>query len=116
MPRLTIILDCADPQAIKDFWRAALDYIEVPYPDEQYVVLANDKEVAPVFALQRVPEPKPGKNRMHIDIHAEDLDAEIERLVALGATVAPQERMTGPGMAWQTMLDPEGNEFCVVSP
>lgn len=62
--------------------------------------------------LQQVAEPKSAKNRMHIDLHVVDVQAEVERLVALGA--AEVGRIRQFDMAWVTMRDPEGNEFCVV--
>ncbi|MEU6431428.1 VOC family protein [Microbispora sp. NPDC046973] len=63
--------------------------------------------------FQAVPEPKPGKNRLHIDLHAgpERRDAEVDRLKALGATVLRTVRE--PGTHHVTMADPEGNEFDV---
>jgi hypothetical protein len=63
--------------------------------------------------FQAVPEPKVGKNRMHLDLHVgkDQIDAEVERLRKLGASVVG-ERRQGPNR-WVTMTDPEGNEFCV---
>jgi hypothetical protein len=63
----------------------------------------------PVFLVQGVPEPKQRKNRMHLDLHVSDPDAEAARLIGLGAT------RTGRGslgdIKWITMRDPDGNEF-----
>jgi len=67
----------------------------------------------PELALQRVPEPKLGKNRMHIDLHVEDVDREVARLIALGATRRSGE-LVEVGFRWVVLGDPEGNEFCVV--
>jgi hypothetical protein len=63
--------------------------------------------------FQRVPEPKSGKNRLHLDLHPEPgrRDAEVERLRGLGARVLREVREAGG--AWVVMSDPEGNEFCV---
>lgn len=63
--------------------------------------------------FQRVPEAKTGKNRLHIDLHAEpgQMDAETARLEGLGA--ARLRRVSEPGGTWVVMTDPEGNEFCV---
>jgi predicted enzyme related to lactoylglutathione lyase len=64
--------------------------------------------------LQRVPEGKQGKNRMHLDIETADVDGEVERLLALGATRAPTDsEHEEHGMRWVVLADPEGNEFCV---
>jgi hypothetical protein len=63
--------------------------------------------------FQDVPEPKSGKNRLHVDIHSEPggLDALVTRLEGLGATRV-QEFDQGPAGHWWVMQDPEGNEFC----
>ncbi len=67
----------------------------------------------PRVLFQRVPEPRSGKNRVHLDVHvgADQREAEVARLVALGATELWREAQ-GP-MQWVTLADPEGNEFCV---
>jgi predicted enzyme related to lactoylglutathione lyase len=60
-----------------------------------------------------VPAPTTGKNRIHFDLYADDLEAEVARLVALGATVS---RVHDHDYAtWRVLADPEGNEFCVVA-
>jgi predicted enzyme related to lactoylglutathione lyase len=67
--------------------------------------------------LQRGPEPKSGKNRLHLDLHHDDGPAEVERLVALGASrvgAVNTEYLELDGTRFQVMADPEGNEFCVV--
>jgi Glyoxalase-like domain len=63
------------------------------------------------LAFQRVPDPAPGHNRVHVDLTAPDLDAEVERLVAAGASVV--EQRGGESFRWVTLADPQGNEFCV---
>ena len=67
----------------------------------------------PRVLFQRVPEPRTGKNRVHLDVHvgAEQREAEVARLVARGATELWREAQ-GP-LQWVTLADPEGNEFCV---
>jgi hypothetical protein len=61
--------------------------------------------------LQRVPEQKSVKNRMHLDIRAQDIESEAKRLEGLGARRIDIGQ--GPDPGWITMADPEGNEFCV---
>ncbi len=67
----------------------------------------------PRVLFQRVPEARTGKNRVHLDVHvgAERREAEVARLVGLGATELWRESQ-GP-LEWVTLADPEGNEFCV---
>ncbi|MFC6343180.1 VOC family protein, partial [Nocardioides hankookensis] len=65
----------------------------------------------PTWLFVRVPEPKTAKNRLHLDVAAPDVEAEVTRLVGLGATrVADTDEY---GYTWTVMADPEGNEFCV---
>jgi predicted enzyme related to lactoylglutathione lyase len=106
-----IVLDCADPELLAEFWSKALGYSVSGFA-EQWGMLKgpNDGEV---FLLQRVPEPKTGKNRMHIDVTAPDIEAKAKELEALGARRLGDEPVSQFDMTWITMADPEGNEFCV---
>lgn len=67
----------------------------------------------PGLLFTRVPEPKQGKNRLHLDLQPVDRsrDEEVDRVVALGATLLADRRGTGQG--WVVLADPEGNEFCM---
>jgi catechol 2,3-dioxygenase-like lactoylglutathione lyase family enzyme len=102
----SVVVDCDDLEAGERFWTQALG-VDVLGKDEQYVLLE------PVcgqlrFLLQHVPEPKTCKARVHLDIESDNLDAEVARLEGLGAKrVEYVDR-------WWVMLDPCGNEFCVV--
>ena len=63
-------------------------------------------------SLQRVPEPRVGKNRLHLDLYTDDQAGEVARLVELGAS--RHSRTAGAGDDFVTMLDPEGNLFDVI--
>jgi predicted enzyme related to lactoylglutathione lyase len=67
----------------------------------------------PTMMFIKVPEPKSVKNRVHLDLDASDREAEVERLVGLGATVVHDKDEWG--VRWTTLTDPEGNEFCVAT-
>ncbi|MEW2359658.1 VOC family protein [Spirillospora sp. NPDC029432] len=112
--RLVFVLDCADPERLADFWTAALGYDREPF-DPPYVSMTDPKGEGPQWLLQRVPEPKTTKNRMHPDLRVTDMDGELARLTGLGASV-----VRGPFVddGWPTtvMADPQGNEFCVIVP
>lgn len=114
MPKsnLDIVLDCADPKTLGEFWRQALGY-KALWTLDDLVVLVPDAEVRPPLLLQRVPEPKGGKNRMHIDIVTDDIEPEVSRLEALGARRLHDDLRTLGPSRWVTMADPEDNEFCV---
>jgi predicted enzyme related to lactoylglutathione lyase len=126
--RVQIVMDCADPNSLIGFWASALGYeVEFPTGSEQERELlaahpelegtaaaAHDPDgVRPRLFLQRVPERKTVKNRVHMDLHVPDLTAEIERLQGLGAKVLHAHLVGNFGEHWTVMADPEGNEFCV---
>jgi predicted enzyme related to lactoylglutathione lyase len=105
----SITFDCVDALATARFWSAVLDR---PLPDDasaDYVQLAG----APAWSFFAVPEPKSAKNRVHVDLEVADRDAEVERIVALGATHLGD--FDEAGYRWTTLADPEGNEFDVVA-
>jgi hypothetical protein len=111
-PTIGLVLDCADPAALASFWASALDYVNVGDAGA-YVVLLPNGRPGPKLLLQRVPEPKAAKNRMHLDIDAPDIEAEAARLEGLGARRVQPDQLHEHDTNWILMEDPEGNEFCV---
>jgi hypothetical protein len=141
--KVQVVFDAADPARLAEFWATALGY-EVPAPPPPHAnwddwarangipeehwndarALEDPTGVGPRVFIQRVPEPKTAKNRMHLDLdvgggHEVPLeerrarvDAEVARLKGFGAT---DERgsIEQRGEYWVRMNDPEGNEFCV---
>ena len=112
--RVELVLDCAEPERLAEFWRDALDYRDY-YTDVKLAVLVPKKGIASPLLLQGVPEPKTGKNRMHLDIVVDDIEAEIDRLQKLGAQRIDEDVQSFGGTRWVRMSDPEQNEFCVSS-
>ena len=139
-----ITFDCADPAALATFWADALGYQVQPPPDgfdswdaaleawdvprdqwnSRSAILPLEGSHPRVF-FQRVPEGKSVKNRVHLDVRVAPglegdermaaLEAEADRLAAIGATRAYRVEPDGTAMelGFITMLDPEGNEFCL---
>lgn len=109
--RFGLVLDCAEPERLAEFWSAALGYKTVGAAGN-YVLLVDEGGEQPKLLLQRVAEAKTTKNRMHVDVECPDVAGEVARLEGLGAA-----RVEGPlsehGSTWVVMHDPEGNEFCV---
>ena len=107
-----VVIDCADHGIVVEFWRAALGY-ERREVNEQYVALMPPEREPgrPPLLFQKVPEAKVVKNRVHLDFRSEVIADEVERLVALGASVLA-ERCLGD-FCWTVLADPAGNEFCV---
>ncbi|HEY6740165.1 MAG TPA: VOC family protein [Actinopolymorphaceae bacterium] len=109
-----IAFDCADPYELARFWAdvtgGQLSEEDAPGDPEASVTLSNGSHLF----FQRVPEPKTGKNRLHLCLRPEQSrDLEVERLVQRGATVEADHR-ADHGKGWMILLDPEGNEFCVL--
>jgi predicted enzyme related to lactoylglutathione lyase len=110
--RVELVLDCAEPTKLAQFWREALDYRDY-YTDTNLAVLVPKEGIGSPLLLQGVPEPKSGKNRMHLDIVVDDVEAETHRLQALGADRIDEGVQSFGGTRWVRMSDPEQNEFCV---
>jgi hypothetical protein len=110
LPNVDIVIDCADPETLAGFWAAALGYRAVGLFEPFFLLLPPDRAHPPVM-LQRVPEPKQGKARIHFDLRVVDVQAEVGRLEALGAKRIDLGQ--GDEVVWVPMVDPEGNEFCV---
>lgn len=108
---IELVLDVGDVERMAEFYAGALGY-KARGTLEQYLYLSPPRdEQGPPLILQRVDEPKAVKNRLHIDIKAADVESEVARLEALGATRG--ERFEEVGTSWVVMSDPEGNELCV---
>jgi predicted enzyme related to lactoylglutathione lyase len=108
-----ITMDCNDPEKLARFWGQLTEREAAPtktHSETYWVVRAPDRNGI-LLLLQKVPEPKVGKSRTHIDLWVLDIDAEAERAVSLGATYV--KKFDGPGEGWIWMTDPEGNEFCL---
>ncbi|HEV2451267.1 MAG TPA: VOC family protein [Streptosporangiaceae bacterium] len=107
----TVVINCRDPATLGRWWAEVLDWrVVFEKPDE--VVIAKDDDTYPGLVFVPVPETKTVKNRLHIDLAPDDRDAEVERLIGLGATRAD----VGQGdQTWVVLSDPEGNELCVLS-
>jgi predicted enzyme related to lactoylglutathione lyase len=112
----TVTIDCADPRRLAEFWAASLGW-EVGESDDEGAFAepagAPEPRLLQGLYFQKVPEGKVVKNRVHLDLRPPDsMAAEVERSRALGATV--QGRVDVEGSFWTVMLDPEGNEFCIL--
>jgi predicted enzyme related to lactoylglutathione lyase len=110
-----ITVDCDDAGRLASFWAQALGWDVAPDASPEFAMVGGGARPAdaPGWVFFRVPEGKSAKNRMHVDLEADDLDAETVRLVELGAAVVHEKQEWGAH--WRTLTDPEGNEFCVVA-
>jgi len=114
-----VVVDCADHEKLAAFWCAVLGYEVIERSQEEDWVEIGPpgqppKGPVPTVLFQTVPDPTPGKNRLHLDLNAtdRDQDAELRRLLDLGATRADVGQ-TGEE-SWHVLTDPEGNVFCLL--
>ncbi|MFF1716831.1 VOC family protein [Streptomyces sp. NPDC058268] len=110
-----IVIDAHDLPALARFWAEALRW-RILSEREREVVIGPDETAPMGICFMPVRERKVVKNRLHFDLTsgAQDREAEIERLLALGARRA--EVGQSGAESWTVLADPEGNEFCVVRP
>ena len=84
MTRIGVTIDCNDLTTMTNFWCAALGY-RMGGLDAQYQWIEDPDSEGPGIILQQVPEPRNGKNRLHLDLYANDIEHEVRRLQSLGA-------------------------------
>src|SRR3984893_9678165 len=106
-----ITFDCAEPAVLAQWWAEQFDGQTRELIPGEFVAVARAE--GPTLGFQKVPDPTPGKNRVHLDLSAADVDAEGSRLTALGGAEDGRhqvcENFRGAVLAY-----PEGNVFCVV--
>jgi hypothetical protein len=112
-----LVLDSRDPEALAAFWAAVLDYRVLGRDGDGAVEIGPEAGfggAAPTLVFAPVPDPTPGKVRLHIDLSATDReqDEELDRLLGLGATRADVGQQGDEG--WHVLADPEGNQFCLL--
>ena len=136
-----ITFDARHAPALAEFWALAVGYIIQPPPPgfesweefadsiamppedrESISAIVDPNGDGPRILFLNVPEAKTAKNRVHLDVHVTEglegierdrvRDEKVAQLVQAGATYVDKRSDYGP--AWVVMLDPEGNEFCIV--
>jgi predicted enzyme related to lactoylglutathione lyase len=105
-----VTFDCGDPAKLAGWWAENFEgEVQELIPGEFFAVIRSD---GPRLGFQKVADPTPGKNRVHLDFSAADVDAEVSRLTAAGAGEVGRQSI-GDNFRWVTLTDPEGNVFCV---
>lgn len=111
-----VCIDSHDPSRIATFWESALGWRRTEEQDDEVVleptVGTAEDGVAPDLLFLLVPEDKTVKNRLHFDLRPHDQEAEVGRLIGLGARHVSVGQ--GPDESWVVLADPDGNEFCVL--
>jgi len=112
-----LVLECRDPEVLTRFWCEVLDFVVLERVEDGSIEIGPREGFGgaqPTIILSPTTEPRTAKSRLHIDVNAtdRDQDAELERLLALGARPADVGQ-TGDE-SWHVLADPEGNEFCLL--
>jgi hypothetical protein len=106
-----VVIDATDSAGLGRWWAQALGWEIIDESDDE-VEIRDPSGAGPTILFAHVPEAKTVKNRVHLDWVPDDQDAEVNRLLELGA----QRVDVGQGDApWVVLADPEGNEFCILS-
>jgi predicted enzyme related to lactoylglutathione lyase len=106
-----ITFDCSDPAMLGGWWAEHFGGTTQEVLADEFTAVTLSQ--GPRLGFQKVPDPTPGKNRVHLDFSAADVDAEVSRLMAAGAGEVGRHTF-GDNYRWVVLADPEGNVFCVV--
>ncbi|HMK12316.1 MAG TPA: VOC family protein [Acidimicrobiales bacterium] len=112
-PVWELVIDCHDPASLARFYAAVVGGTVIDR-EPAWSVIEPDDATGLRIGFQLVPESKVVKNRVHLDVLAPDLDASTTAALALGATKQGDVVLEDDG-AFQVLLDPEGNELCLVT-
>ena len=107
-----LVVDAQDPARLARWWAEALGY-QITYEKPDEIEIRRSRDEIPGLIFLPVSEPRTVKNRLHIDLRPENQEAEVERLVDMGARHVDVGQPAD--VAWVVLADPEGNEFCVLA-
>jgi len=105
-----VTVDTHDAVELATWW-AEQTGAEIAETNDGWYVMVKGGSLPVVLSFQKVDDPTPGKNRLHLDLTAPELEAEVDRLLAAGATLVA--RRGDESFRWVTLADPHGNQFCV---
>jgi len=105
-----ITIDSTDPGPLAKWWAEQTGGV-VEQENGGWFYMVGVPGWGQKLGFQKVDDPTPGKNRQHMDLASPDLDGEVARLVAAGASEVHREDMDG--FRWVVLADPQGNQFCV---
>ena len=108
---VSVVINTTNHDSLVEFWKSLLD-VEVAQSFPPYFTwLKPQHDGGVMVAIQAVPDPTPGRRRLHLDTVVADVDAAVERIIELGGSFVEDHDMQG--FAWKVMADPDGNEFCI---
>jgi predicted enzyme related to lactoylglutathione lyase len=110
-----VTVDATDPATLAAWWAEALGFRVKELEDEgEVAIIPEDRGKDPAILFIHVPDRKAVKNRLHLDLTPDDRDAEVDRLLRMGASRVDIGQSGDE--SWVVLADPEGNEFCVLAP
>ena len=113
---LVIVSNCSDLARSARFWAGVLGYVPGPAGSPTYLSLLPADGQGIEVLLQRAPNDKHQKNRLHLDLRTASLETEAERILGLGASLLTGHPVIEHGWRWHILADPDRNEFCVLQP
>jgi predicted enzyme related to lactoylglutathione lyase len=105
-----VTIDCSDPTTLAGWWAEQFGGMSHDLLADEFTVVTLPDGLQ--LGFQKVPDPTPGKNRVHLDFGTSDVEEEVSRLTAAGA-VEMGRHSYGEDFRWVVLADPEGNVFCV---
>ena len=110
-----VTVDSTDPRPLAQWWARQTGGKVIDEADGWFLEVVPPHEgKGPVLGFQKVEDPTPGKNTIHLDASSADRAAEVSRLLADGASLVAEH--TIPGYRWSVLADPQGNQFCLGEP
>lgn len=109
-----ITFDTTDPVPLAQWWADRFG-ATVEETNDGWFVTVGGGSLSAGLAFQKIDDPTPGKNRIHLDLVTDDLSAEVASFLAAGATTVAEHSMPTPdgSFAWTILADPQGNQFCI---
>lgn len=109
----SIVIRVDDLERQARFWEETLGYDRRPGDDDDFILLRPKDGAGPNVSLDAWPAPVQVPPRIHLDLYADDQSAEVQRLLAIGATEVHWDKRP-PDADYVILADPEGNRFCVI--
>lgn len=106
-----VTFDTLDARALAAWWAEQVGGEVRDEMDGWFVMVTPSTPDGLTLGFQKVADPTPGKNRIHLDLGAPDREVEVERLLSAGATLVGRHEVQG--YPWVVLADPDGNQFCV---
>jgi predicted enzyme related to lactoylglutathione lyase len=113
--RVDIAIDCRDLSVMSKFWTVLLGYGEPTVMDDTYLAAEDLVGRGPRLVFQQVSDDASGKSTFHLDIHVDEPEQLVDRVIELGGSRIDDDFLHEAGSSWLRCVDPEGNVLCIVT-